>query len=231
MLFKSREVRPGPKPRHVLNEHGMVEIVPGSWDLLAPGDPALSRRIKLDGPSLTVVELKGRKRFSRGIWAPADQIAALRQELCRERQDPSHQKRLDSGRRRRAAAQELYAEDFRSAVLGFLGFHPTYHTQAERLAGLVVLHAAPVGSGTVARTQRIPIEERAAAATIAWLRHQTTAYDDMAIPRERGRRREVRRMLARRSSQLLAEYRSGRPIDLSRCPLNAALGLGAPSEL
>lgn len=50
-------------------------------------------------------------------------------------------------------------------------------------------HATPVGSGTVARTSRIPIERRAEAAVIAWLRHQTTAYDDMKIPRVKGRRR------------------------------------------
>eukprot|EP01035_Chromulina_nebulosa_P056444 gene56444-77358_t len=57
-------------------------------------------------------------------------------------------------------------------------------------------HATPVGSGTVARTKRIPIEQRAEAATIAWMRHQTTGYDSMTIPREKGLRREVRRMLA-----------------------------------
>jgi hypothetical protein len=34
---------------------------------------------------------------------------------------------------------------------------------AENLADAVTLHAAPVGSGTVTRTNRIPIHERAAA--------------------------------------------------------------------
>lgn len=223
MLFESREVRPLSLPRHVLNEHGIVEAVPAHWDLLPPGDAALSRRIKQDGPSLTVIEVKGRKRFSRGIWAPADRIAALRAELAVERQDPSYQKRLDASRRRRAAEQEIYAGDFRSAVFHFLNFAPVYGAQAERLASLIAEHAVPVGSGTVARTERIPIQERAAAATIAWLRHQTTGYDQMPIPRERGRRREVRRMLARRSQQLLARYRAGHAIDFANCPLHAAL--------
>jgi hypothetical protein len=31
------------------------------------------------------------------------------------------------------------------------------------------------------------------------MRHRTTGYDGMVIPRVKGRRREVRRMLARRS--------------------------------
>ena len=83
-------------------------------------------------------------------------------------------------------------------------------------------HATPVGSGTVARTQRIPIERRAEAAVIAWMRHQTTGYDSMKIPRLKGQRREVRRMLAQRSKELLATYRRGD--EKSRqCPLAAAL--------
>lgn len=35
------------------------------------------------------------------------------------------------------------------------------------------------------------------------MRHQTTGYDSMQIPRVNGQRREVRRMLARRSKELL----------------------------
>jgi hypothetical protein len=223
MLFKSREVRPGPSPRQVLNEYGLLEAVPSHWALLPPGDPALSRRIKLDGPSFTVVEAKGRKRFSRGIWAPADRIGSLRQELTAERLDPSYERKLESGRRRRAQAQDLYAEDFRGAIVRFLNFHPQYRSQEGALAGLIAAHAVPVGSGTVARTERIPIEERASAATIAWMRHQTTGYDQMKIKRVTGRRREMRRLLAQRSTHLLAQYRSGHTVDMALCPLHAAL--------
>ncbi|MBI5382517.1 MAG: DUF2293 domain-containing protein [Opitutae bacterium] len=223
MLYQTREVRPGPTARQVLNEHCVFETVPEGWSLLPPGDAALSRRIKQDGPTLTVVELKGRKRFSRGIWAPAERIAALRAELEIERRDPAYEKRLAAGRRRRAAEEEVYARDFGAAVLAFLAFHPGYAAQARTLAALIAAHATPVGSGTVARTERIPLEARAEAATIAWLRHQTTGYDTMVIPRVKGRRREVRRMLAQRSQQLLQHYRQGRPIDPANCPLFQAL--------
>jgi len=89
---------------------------------------------------------------------------------------------------------------------------------AERIAS----HATPVGSGTVARTERIPIERRAEAAVIAWMRHQTTAYDHMKIARIRGERREVRRMLAARSRELLDQYRRGQTMSES-CPLIASL--------
>ncbi|MDC0259519.1 DUF2293 domain-containing protein, partial [Verrucomicrobiales bacterium] len=75
---------------------------------------------------------------------------------------------------------------------------------------------------TVARTKRIPIERRAEAATIAWMRHQTTAYDDMTIQRVKGKRREVRQMLAKRSKLLLNEYRNGSARS-ENCPLEKAL--------
>lgn len=230
MSSLAREVRPGPGPRQIVNERGAVETVPADWALLPPGDAALSRRIKQDGPTITVVEPKGRKRFSRGIWAPADRIAALRAELELERQDPAYQRRLAAGRQRRADAQVNYEVAFKDAVLAYLAFHPEHRVSEETLANLITEHATPVGSGTVARTERIPIEQRAEAATIAWLRHQTTGYDQMAIPRAKGRRREIRRMLAQRSVQLLANYRSGRPIDRAQCPLHRALEPHLPAR-
>ena len=82
-------------------------------------------------------------------------------------------------------------------------------------------HATPVGSGTVARTKRIPVQHRAAAAVIAWMRHQTTAYDSMKITRVKGKRREVRLALAQRSHELLGRYRRGEPVE--ECPLAKAL--------
>lgn len=223
MPTETREVRPYSQPRQVLTADGRVLTVPAGWSLLPPGDAALSRRIKQDGPTWTVVEMKGRKRFSRGIWAPADRIAALQDTLLIERQDPSYRRQLDAGRQRRAAEQAVYAEDFRAAVETFLRFHPVHREFAGLMARLIADHAVPVGSGTVARTERIPIEQRAEAATIAWMRHQTTGYDQMVIPLVKGRRREVRRMLAQRSVQLLTRYRQGLAVDQAACPLYRAL--------
>ncbi len=223
MPTETHEVRPFSQPRQVLGADGRVLTVPTDWSLLSPGDAALSRRIKQDGPTWTVIEVKGRKRFSRGIWASAVRIAALQAELLLERQDPSYQKKLDAGRNRRAKEQEVYAEDFRAAVLTYLDFHSNHHAMAETMSRLIADHAVPVGSGTVARTERIPIEQRAEAATIAWMRHQTTGYDNMAIPRVKGRRREIRRQLAQRSVQLIARYRHGQSVVRDDCPLARAL--------
>jgi hypothetical protein len=67
------------------------------------------------------------------------------------------------------------------------------------------------------------VERRAEAATIAWLRHATTEYDEMKIARVKGLRREVRRALAERSRALLDRYRRGLVIAEADCPLRRAL--------
>lgn len=219
----TRIVAPGPRARTVRAEDGTVRDVPAGWSLLPPGDPAHTGRVKKAGPSWTVLERRGRKSFSHGVWAPSDVIETIRAALAREREDPAYGRKLASGRRRRAEEQVRYAEDFGAAVLGFLAFAPRHAELGVRVARAIAAHAVPVGSGTVARTQRIPIERRAEAATIAWLRHATTEYDSLAIPRVKGMRREVRRMLADRSRQLLLRYRRGEAIDPATCPLRRAL--------
>lgn len=54
----------------------------------------------------------------------------------------------------------------------------------------------------------ITVEERESRAVIAWMRHQATAYDSLKIPRIKGKRREVRKMLANGSNELLQAYRN-----------------------
>lgn len=217
---------PGPTPQTVCNSEGHILTVPSGWLLLPPGDAALTRRVKAAGEHWVVQERKGRKLFSRGVWAPAATIERLRAELEAERSTDGFAKRKESAAKRREQAQAIYVEDFTGAVVTFLNFHARHAELSHRLAGLVAAHATPVGSGTVARTQRIPVEQRAEAAVIAWMRHQTTAYDSMPIPRVKGKRREVRRMLAQRSQQLLARYRRGEAAT-GECPLLKALGAGS----
>ena len=222
--------RPGPRPRTVQTEDGAVRSVPAGWELLPPGDAGLTRRVKAAGPSWTVREQRGRRAFSRGVWAPEDTIDRCRTELEAQRASPAHQRKQAADRARRERQQQAYAEDFEAAVREFLSFHEPHSELQRELARQVAAHATPVGSGTVARTQRIPIERRAEAAVVAWLRHQTTAYDRMQIARVKGRRREVRRALARRSRELLDGYRRGHeaPAD---CPLARALSRAeAPAE-
>jgi hypothetical protein len=164
------------------------------------------------------------------LYAPRERIERHRRELEQERADPAYEKKLAAGRARREREQEAYVQDFRGAVLLFLRFEPSHQALAEQLATAVTAHATPVGSGTVARTERIPVEERAAAAVIAWLRHQTTTYDSMAIARVKGKRREVRRELAEQSRRLLARYRAGERIDPAQCVLSRALAAGGGAQ-
>jgi hypothetical protein len=213
---------PGPTPNTVRAADGKVLTVPAGWVLLPPGDAALTRRVKAAGDHWVVQEKKGRKVFSRGVWAPAATIERIRADLEAERSTESFAKKKEADAKRREKAQEIYVEDFTGAVVNFLAFHPDHADLAQRLAKVVADHATPVGSGTVARTKRIPVEQRAEAAVIAWMRHQTTAYDSMTIPRVKGKRREVRRMLAQRSKELLARYRRGE-MNGEECPLARAL--------
>ncbi|KAA5543255.1 DUF2293 domain-containing protein [Roseiconus nitratireducens] len=223
MPHKSLNVSPGKTDRQVIDAEGSVRQVPEGWELLAPGDAGLTRRVKAAGPSWTVKEKKGRRVFSRGVWADSRQIAAEREKLDAERSTEQYARRRQQDLRRREVKQDAYVREFESAVVAFLDFDPVHSDLAKQLARAVTAHATPVGSGTVARTERIPVERRAESAVIAWMRHQTTAYDSMKIPRVRGKRREVRRMLAAESKRLLQVYRQGRPVTGTSCPLQNAL--------
>src|SRR3954453_21333460 len=220
--MNSNVYAPGPSSSTVRSVDGKVLNVPPGWVLLPPGDAALTRRVKAAGEHWIVQEKKGRKVFSRGVWAPAATISRIRADLEAERSTEGFAKKKEADSRRREKAQAEYVEDFFGAVMSFLAFHPEHADLAKRMANAVTLHATPVGSGTVARTKRIPVEKRAEAAVIAWMRHQTTGYEGMAIPRVKGKRREVRRMLAQRSKELLACYRRGEAIG-GDCPLMRAL--------
>jgi TfoX/Sxy family transcriptional regulator of competence genes len=221
---------PGPTPRTVVAADGTILTVPSDWVLLPPGDAALTRRVKGAGDHWVVAEKRGRKVFSRGIWAASATIDRLRDQLDAERSTEAFARRKASDARRRDEAQAEYVEDFHGAVVAFLTFHPTHADLADRLARAVTDHATPVGSGTVARTRRIPVEQRAEAAVIAWMRHQTTAYDSMPIPRVKGKRREVRRDLAWRSQEVLGRYRRGESAT-EGCPLKQALTARAETPM
>jgi hypothetical protein len=219
-----------PFPGRFRTAEGALVQPPAGWECLPPGDAGLTRRVKALGPSWTVVQKKGRKTFSHGVWAPAAHIAQARAEIAAQRADPAHARRKATDAACRERTQTAYVEDFRGAVLALLRFALEHAEVEARLADAVTAHATPVGSGTVARTQRIPVEERAEAALIAWLRHQTTTYDHLHIARIKGERRRVRRLLAEGSRRLLEAHRTpaNAPVrapvhDLAACTLCSVL--------
>src|SRR5208283_5464661 len=121
----------------VRSADGEVLTPPESWALLPPGDAALTRRVKTAGEHWVVQEKKGRKVFSRGVWAPAATIERIRADLDAERSTESFAKRREADARRREKAQGEYVEDFFGAVVAFLAFHPNDAALADRLAHAV----------------------------------------------------------------------------------------------
>ena len=212
---------PGPRDRTVFDPAGKLVEVPADWSFLRPGDAMVTRAVKA-GPHWVVVEKRGRKSFTRGVWAPTKTIDRATANAAARKATPEYARSIAAGRARREREQAEYVVDFTRSVLAFIAFDRRHEALARELAKRVAEHATPVGSGTVARTERIPVAQRAEAAVIAWMRHQTTAYDRMSIPRVAGRRHEVRRMLAQRSRELLDRYRRGDDIEPG-CPLAKAL--------
>ncbi len=203
--------------------NGEYVTVPDSWAFVPSGDPGLTRRLKATGECWIVVYKRKNRIESKGLWTDSSRIEQIKAELEEERSSPEYLKKLEAARRARIAKQDAYVVEFRQAVVNFLNFAPCYEEMAWDIADAVTDQSVPVGSGTVARTERIPVEKRAEAAVIAWMRHQTTAYDHMHIAHIRGERRNVRRELAAQSRTLLEKYRNGEPVDPETCPLAKAL--------
>jgi len=218
MTHTHHNVNPGYRKGTVITDEGEILIPPPDWSFLPAGDAAITRAVKTLGPTWVVQVRRGKRTISKGIWANAENIAKASEKVQKNRLQPEYQKQ----RKRKLALKEKkekrYREEFLRHILIFLDFHQRYSREAELLARKITDHATPVGSGTVARTQRIPILKRAEAATIAWLRHQTTGYETMHIARIKGNRRKIRQELARQSVSLLSNYRQGIEVSTS-CPL------------
>jgi len=222
MPHDHRIVLPGPTKNTVFSESGEQLTPPEDWAFLSAGDAAITKSVKAKGPVWVVQVRKGRRLISKGIWANGADILNAENQVLARRSTPEYAKQRERALARQKARQEVYVSEFFMEVIGFLDFHPRYEKEARRLGEKITAHATPVNSGTVARTRRIPIAQRAQAAVIAWMRHQTTAYDSMPVPRVKGKRREVRRALAVESMEILQAFRQGRDI-AENCPLKRAL--------
>ena len=221
---KSSEFQIWPTMREREFRHdGQFVTVPENWVFVPSGDPGLTRRLKAAGECWIVVRRRKNRIESTGLWTLGENVERIRAELEKERTSPEYLKKLEAARRARIARQDAYVVEFRQAVVDFLAFAPRYEEMAWDIADAVTDQAVPVGSGTVARTQRIPLAKRAEAAVIAWMRHQTTDYDHRVIARIRGERRNVRRELAGESRRLLEKYRQGVDVDPETCPLARTL--------
>lgn len=221
MQNDKRNVSPGPNGT-VIGEYGERLKPPAGWSFLPAGDAGITRKVTAKGAYWRVQVKKGRRITSKGVWAPTATIIQAKDDVTAVRSTESYEKKRQYDLERRQKKQDAYEVAFCTAVESFLNFHHLHKPAEKVMAQAITVHAIPVGSGTVARTAMIPIEARAAKAVIAWMRHQTTAYDHLHIPRIKGERRAVRRLLAEQSVALLKKYRQGEPVDKS-CPLQKAL--------
>ena len=209
------------RPDEFLGDNGFVRK-PDNWCFIPSGDPGLTRRIKNSTDHWVVVHKRKNRIEAVGLLANAGIAAEIKAELAAERSSPEYRKKMAAAKACREKRQAEYEKEFFNAVIEFLAFPAVYEKLAIEIASQVTSHAVPVGSGTVARTETIPLPRRAEAAVIAWMRHRTTAYDNMIIPGIKGERRAVRKMLADRSRALLGIYRRGEPVP-AECPLFAAV--------
>ncbi len=206
----------------LIDQNGESLAPPAGWDFLPSGDAGITRKVTSEGLFWRVEIKKGRRTISLGIWAPAKTISRAQEEVRTIRLTEAYKKKRNSELERREKRQGQYEEEFCKEIEAFLNFHDDYKDMEKKLARAVTTHAIPVGSGTVARTQMIPIEERASLAVLAWMRHQTTAYDNLKIARIKGERRAVRKALAEQSVAILSGYREGQVL-LADYPLYEAL--------
>ena len=223
MPLETRSFLISKSDQRLKDKAGNIYSVPCDWENLPAGDASVTRKLKSLGPTWTVQEKKGRKSFSHGVWAAKDQIEQAKTLVEAQRADPKHQKKLLQAKVRRDAEQDIFASDFEQMIINFLNFDKQYQALATELAGLVKAHAVPVGSGTVARSSTVSLEDKAALAVMAWMRHQTSDYDSTVVPRIKGARRELRRKIAQRSERILAKYRRAEAIDNKTCPLYLAV--------
>ena len=159
-------------------DHGDM-VIPDGWAFLPAGDAFVTRTVKSAGQYWLCWQPRSRHRAHRrllGLWAPAEAIRAA-EERAKETSDKRAAARRVSAQSR-ARHEDRYQADLREAVLAFLNFAPQHTELAAQIAAETAAHAAVVGSGRVGRTRLLGLEEKAALAARAHIRHRYTAYED-----------------------------------------------------
>ena len=159
-------------------EHASVEL-PDDWEFLPAGDTFVTRKVKAAGVYWTAWRPRGRNRPHRrklGLFAPRAAIAEARDEA--EQTTARRAKQREVNARHRDKVEGVYRGEFAAAVAAWLDFAPEHAALAEQIAVAAAERAVVVGSGRVGRTRLLPLEERAALAARATIRHRFTDYDD-----------------------------------------------------
>ena len=159
-------------------DHGEIEI-PDGWEFLASGDAFVTRTVKAAGVFWVAWRPRSHNRRHRrklGLWAPEETIVAAEKRAIATADERS--KRRDQSAISRQRQEATYEVEFADTIRRFLAFAPEHAELAEAIATEAATRAVQVGSGRVGRTRTLSLEERAALAARATIRHQHTSYED-----------------------------------------------------
>ena len=157
---------------------------PDGWSFLPAGDAFVTRRVKAAGVYWVLFRPKGRREHRRqlGLLAPADAIASAQIEADTTASRREHE-RIASARQR-DKNEAVYRAEFVDAVMQWLNFPSEHAAMASEIARGAADRAAVVGSGRVGRTKTLTLEDRAALAARAFIRHHYTDYEDQLFSLE-----------------------------------------------
>lgn len=165
-------------------QHGDLEI-PEDWELLPSGDAFLTRRVKAAGVFWLAWKPRSSSRRHRrliGVWAPTTVIEAARTEA--EKTAEKRQRARKHGAASRSRAADRDRQELEAAIVEFLAFSDDHNRLAREIAEGAAARAGVVGSGRVGRTRTIALEDRAALAARAYIRHNLTSYEDNLVDQE-----------------------------------------------
>jgi hypothetical protein len=159
-------------------DHGELDI-PEDWEFLPQGDPYLTRTVKALGMWWHAWLPRTRRRPHRrsvGLWAPAAVIRAANETAAATAE--ARARRRQSRPKERARLEARDGVELASAIVAFLDFESKHEGLARQIAQEAAARAAVIGSGRVGRTRTIPLDERAALAARAYIRHRHTPYEE-----------------------------------------------------
>ncbi len=157
---------------------GDLEL-PDGWEFLASGDAFITRRVKADGVYWNAWKPRNRRGGHRrrlGLLAPSAAIATARDDAFATAERRAAARVASTRHRDRVEAN--HRRELREAVYRWLALPPAHADLASQIADSATAQATVVGGGRVARTRTLNIEERAALAARAYIRHHYTDYDD-----------------------------------------------------
>jgi len=165
-------------------DHGDVAI-PDAWAFLPAGDAYLTRTVVAAGSHWIAWrpgDRRGRRRRRLGVWAPAEHIEVAEHEA--ERTATSRAQARERAAEQRHETERTYRDELVTAIVAWLDFEGQHADLAKQIARAAAERAAAVGSGRVGRTSTLTIEEKAALAARAHIRHHFTDYEDQLLHAE-----------------------------------------------